>query len=296
MIKTNRPTLILLVGPPGAGKTTYAEKYISQHANTVLLSSDKIRKEMWGNEAIQGDNNEIFGRMQTRAVDGLNFGYDVIYDATNMTRKDRAGIISVCPKVAKIECHIIWAQIETCIERDAARKRTVGKEVIDRMLKRFQAPYYDEGIDEIKVILPNHFNQQKYIDDSMNAMKIPHDNPHHTLDIYNHCESAYKHIVSNDICDNTLALAASFHDIGKPYVKTFVNAKGEPSNTAHYYGHQCIGAYMVYGLIVDNIRVDVAWLVSTHMAPFLNEKYYRNLPSYLKTSIDLLHAADVAAH
>ena len=164
------------------------------------------------------------------------------------------------------------------------------------MLKRFQAPYYDEGIDEIKVILPNNFNQQKYIDDSMNAMKIPHNNPHHTLDIYDHCESAYKYIVSNDMCDNTLALAASFHDIGKPYVKTFVNAKGEPSDTAHYYGHQCVGAWMVYGLVVDNIRVDVAWLVSTHMAPFLNEKYYRNLPSYLKTSIDLLHEADVAAH
>ena len=36
----NRPTLILLIGPPGAGKTTYAEKYISKHNNTVLLSSD----------------------------------------------------------------------------------------------------------------------------------------------------------------------------------------------------------------------------------------------------------------
>ena len=295
-MKMNRPTLILLVGPPGAGKTTYAEKYISQHDNTVYLSSDEIRKEMWGNEAIQGDNNEIFSRMQDRVVDGLNFGYDVIYDATNMTRKDRAGIIAVCPKVAKIECHIIWATIETCIERDTARKRTVGKEVIDRMLKRFHAPYYDEGIDEIKVIVPNNFNHQKYIDASMNAMKISHDNPHHTLDIYNHCESAYKYTVSNDMCDNTIALAASFHDIGKPYVKTFIDAKGEPSDTAHYYGHQCVGAWMVYGLVVDNIRVDIAWLVSTHMAPFLNEKYYRNLPSYLKTSIDLLHEADVAAH
>lgn len=254
------------------------------------------RTELWGNEAIQGDNNEIFGRMQTRAVAGLNFGYDVIYDCTSMTRKDRAGIIAACPKFAKIEAHIIWAPIETCIERDAARKRTVGKEVIDRMLKRFQAPYYDEGIDEIKVILPNNFNQKKYIDDSMNAMKIPHDNPHHTLDIYNHCESAYKYTVSSDMCDNTLALAASFHDIGKPSVKTFVNAKGEPSDTAHYYGHQCIGAWMVYGLVVDSIRVDVAWLVSTHMAPFLNEKYYKNLPAYLKNSVDLLHEADLAAH
>lgn len=292
----NRPTLIILCGPPGSGKTTYAEKYLSKHANTAYLSSDQIRKEMWGNEAIQGDNNEIFGRMQTRTVDGLNFGYDVIYDATNMARKDRAGIIAACPKFAKIEAHIIWAPIETCIERDAARKRTVGKEVIDRMLKRFQAPYYDEGINEIKVILPDNFNQQKYIDDSMNAMKIPHDNPHHTLDIYNHCESAYKHAVSNDMCDNTLALAASLHDIGKPYVKAFVNAKGEPSDIAHYYQHQCIGAWMAYGLVVNEINMDVAWLVSTHMAPFLNEKYYKNLPTYLKIMVDQLHECDILAH
>ena len=53
---------------------------------------------------------------------------------------------------------------------------------------------------------------------------------------------------------------------------------------------------MIYGLVADEIRIDVAWLVSTHMAPFLNEKYYKNLPSYLKNSVDLLHKADLAAH
>lgn len=164
------------------------------------------------------------------------------------------------------------------------------------MLKRFQAPYYDECIDKIKVIFPDEFDIQKYIDDSTEAMRIPHDNPHHTLNIYNHCKSAYEYVVNNDMCDNIIALATSFHDIAKPYVKTFVNANGEPSDTAHYYGHQCIGAWMAYGLVADEIRIDVAWLVSTHMAPFLNEKYYKNLPAYLKNSVDLLHEADLAAH
>ena len=289
-----RPVLILLCGIPGSGKTTYAEKMKSSY--TYHLSSDAIRKELYGDENIQGNPSDIFTLMQDRAIMLLNNGFDVIYDATNITRKDRASIIAKCPKIAQIECHIIWAPIEICIERDAARKRTVGKEVIDRMLKRFQAPYYDEGIDKIKVIFPDGFDIQKYIYDSTESMRISHDNPHHTLNIFDHCESAYKYVVNNDMCDNIIALAASFHDIGKPYVKAFVNANGEPSDTAHYYQHQCVGAWMVYGLIIDEIRVDVAWLVSTHMAPFLNEKYYKNLPAYLKNSVDLLHEADLAAH
>lgn len=294
----NRPKLIILCGIPGSGKTTYATKYISEHSNTVHLNSDNIRKELWGDEATQGDNSLIFSRMQNRAIDGLNFGYNVIYDATNMTRKDRAGIIAVCPKFAKIDCHIIWAPIETCIERDVERKRTVGKEVIDRMLKRFQAPYYDEGIDEIKVVLPENFDQDQYINDSMNAMKIPHDNPHHTLDVYEHCIEAYEYACKSDRYDLVHAEAAMIHDIGKPYTKSFINTKGELSDTAHYYGHQSIGAWMTYGMMIKDYTtsIDIAWLVSTHMAPFLNEKYYKNLPAYLKNSVDLLHEADLAAH
>lgn len=288
----NRPTLILLIGPPGAGKTTYAKKYISQHANTVLLSSDKIRKEMWGNEAIQGDNNEIFGRMQTRTVNSLNFGYNVIYDATNMTRKDRARIIATCPKFARIEAHIIWAPIETCIERDYTRERTVGKEVIDRMLKRFQMPYYDEGIDEINIIRPENFDWDSYYDCIIDAMKIPHDNPHHQLDIYNHCMEAFNYAVEKQF-DWEIREAAYYHDCGKPYVKVFVNTRGEPSDTAHYYQHQCTGAWMACGLTFD---IHTIWLISTHMAPFLNEKYYKNLSPYLKTMVDQLHECDVYAH
>lgn len=290
----NRPELIILCGIPGSGKTTYAEK----NCLAFHLSSDAIRKELYGDENTQGNPAEVFALMQDRAIEALNNGYDVIYDATNITRKDRASIIAKCPKFVKIECHIIWAPIETCIERDAARECTVGKEVIDRMLKRFQAPYYDEGIDEIKIVLPENFDQDQYINDSMNAMKITHDNPHHTLDVYEHCIEAYEHACKSDYYDLIHAEAAMIHDIGKPYTKSFINTKGELSDTAHYYGHQSVGAWIAYGMMVKDYTtsIDIAWLVSTHMAPFLNEKYYKNLPAYLKNSVDLLHEADLAAH
>ena len=290
----NRPMLIILCGIPGSGKSTYAKNYIEQNANTIHLSSDAIRKELYGDENIQGNPGDVFSLMQKRAIEALNNGCDVLYDATNITRKDRAGIIGVCPKFAKIECRIIWAPIEVCIERDIFRDRTVGKEVIDRMLKRFQAPYYDEGIDTIKVVSPDNFDQVSYHNKCFDDMKIPHDNPHHTLGVFEHCQEAAKYIM--DLCSMKFEMiaAAEMHDLGKPYVKAFIDSKGNTCDTAHYYQHQCVGAWMSYGC--GWVNPYVAWLISTHMDPYLNTKYYNNLLPFLKKDIDLLHEADLNAH
>lgn len=287
----NRPRLILLCGIPGSGKTTYAKS--NAFEDDIILSSDSIRKELYGDESTQRNPIEVFTTMQKRAVEALNDGRTVWYDATNMTRKDRSCIINVCPKFAKIECHIIWAPIEVCVARDAARERTVGKEVIDRMLKRFQAPYYDEGISEIKVVRPDNFNETMYIRQILNNAKISHDNPYHTLNIYDHCMKAYLYGATKAF-DWDVYSAALYHDIGKPYVKSFFNTKGELSDSAHYYQHQCVSAYMIYGL--DDLTTEMAWLISTHMDPFFNTKYYNNLSPYLKKMVDELHECDLAAH
>ena len=289
----NRPTLILLVGPSGSGKTTYAEKYIIKHDNTIHLSSDKIRAELWGNEATQGNNNEVFSLMQSRAIEALNNGQSVVYDATNVTRKDRSYIIAICPKFVKIEAHVVWAPIETCIERDAARERTVGKEVIDRMLKRFQAPFYDEGIDEIKVILPDGFDADKYEQKCIDKMQISHDNPHHALNIYDHCVAATMY-ASNNRFPWDVRVAALYHDIGKPYVKSFIDSKGNECETAHYYSHQNLSAWLAYG--INDLTPFQVWLIGTHMEPFFDTKYYKKLPDYLKNYVDILHKCDLEAH
>jgi hypothetical protein len=110
--------------------------------------------------------------------------------------------------------------------------------------------------------------------------------------VYNHCLEACKYL-SSKTNDNDLDKASFFHDVGKPYVKSFVDSKGNSCETAHYYQHQCLGAYMAYGM---GLSIETAWLISVHMDPFLNTKYYNKLPTYLRDYVDLLHEADLAAH
>jgi predicted kinase len=290
-----RPRLILLCGIPGSGKSTYARNKVNTSDGTIVwLSSDAIRERLYGDAACQDNPGKVFEIMQKEAVEALEKGFDVIYDATSITRKARAGILNIVPKYVQKCCVVIWAPIDICIERDKARERTVGKEVIDKMLKRFESPFYDEGFDTILVHVSDvHYNRKKYYEDTINTMMITHDNPHHTADIIEHC-----HICGNRLLDETIpeiiVKAGYLHDIGKPYTKTFTNTKGEATETAHYYGHQGVGAWISYGFFGHNPTL--AWLISTHMAPFINQKYYNSLPPCYKKWIDCLHQADKAAH
>ena len=62
----DRPTCVILVGPPGCGKSTYGKKYAEEHANTIVLSSDQIREELYGDASIQDDPARVFTLMQSR--------------------------------------------------------------------------------------------------------------------------------------------------------------------------------------------------------------------------------------
>ena len=288
-----RPTFIMLVGIPGSGKSTYAKWLLNK--NTKLFSSDAIRKELWGDENTQQEHFKVFSLMQERTLEALKNGYNVIYDATNLTRKSRRGVLSVLPAYIRKECVIVWAPVEACIARDAERERVVGQEVIMTMLKRFEAPFYDEGFDEIKMyISAQHFKDSaQYYESCKKALEIPHDNPHHTLGVAEHCRLCGESLQDKDIPE-VVKTAGFLHDIGKPLTKTFVNTKGELTDIAHYYGHQAAGAWLSYGFPKGDPIL--AWLISTHMAPFINQKYYNSLDPLYKNWIDILHTADKEAH
>ena len=292
-----RPTFTMLVGIPGCGKSTYAKNRLDYFKEDCvkIFSSDEIRQELWGDENCQQEPYKVFNLMHERVLDALKNGYDVIYDATNLTRKSRRGIMSLLPTYVKTECVIVWAPIEDCIKRDAERARSVGEEVIMTMCRRFEAPFYDEGFDEIKLYLTQKdaINAKQYFDDCLEAMHIPHDNPHHSAGVWEHCQLCGEYLEDKPV-PYAVKVAGYIHDIGKPLTKTFTNTKGEVTDIAHYYGHQAVGAWISYGF--PEVNLVTAWLISTHMAPFINQKYYNSLDPLYKSWIEALHKADTEAH
>ena len=291
--------LIILIGLPGSGKSTYARQYVNDHlGKAVWRSSDVCRAQLYGDARIQGNPQKVFKKLHEEVKLALLRGFDVLYDATNVNRKSRKAAIQLGKDCgANIHAHIIWAPVETCVQRDSQRDRTVGYDVIKKMLYRFEAPYYDEGFDEIKIVYSEGeaFNDFAYTKEYIEKLRIPHDNPHHELDVDKHCLRAHD-IVWNMTDDNSIRYATLWHDIGKPHTKFFKDGE----TVAHYYNHDNVGAYLSYGL--DQVRrekVDpilVPWLISNHMQPYFNSAYYNNLTEELKNKIDLLHYADHNAH
>lgn len=132
----------IMVGVPGSGKSTYAEK-LSKETGAVIISSDNIREELYGDAAIQGDNGKVFGMYYYRAKCLLLEGKDIILDATNLTKKDRKNIYNRFGNSYHYEAFVCAVPKEVAKERNANRERVVPEEVIDRMYDRFTFPYED---------------------------------------------------------------------------------------------------------------------------------------------------------
>ncbi|MBO5969844.1 MAG: hypothetical protein J6S14_15230 [Clostridia bacterium] len=212
-----------------------------------------------------------------------------VYSGNCFTRKQRADILKHIPPYTEIVADIVWLPCINEYLTDAT---------ILQRLSRFQMPYYDEGIHTIRVRHNmTEEAQNRFKTTCLLNMEIPHDNSHHRYNIREHCNLTAHYVAEKgNFVDYswTMLEAAEYHDVGKPWTRTFTDKKGTISEEAHYYNHQNIGAWIACGITPTDPLLP--WLISTHMDPTLNTKYYRNLPPYLKTLVDTLHEADRKAH
>lgn len=314
----------MLIGLPGSDKSTYAKEYIKTRSGTVVISSDDIRQELWGDANDQQNPSQVFDEMFIRTVSAMKKGTNVVYDATNLTAKTRKATLTRLRQALNQDfiavADVIVCSISECKRRQGERDREVPDEVIDRMVRQFQTPWYNEGWDTINVI--NCGKMQNIDREHQRMLGESHDNHHHSRSLEMHCvecEGKMKdmlrdHIHLSKYTQEMLIEAAYHHDIGKHKTKDFMDSRGNPSDEAHYYSHENVGAYL--WLSGDKMMawsresfLFIAVLIQWHMQPyFLRDKDgdytakfkewcdKKGFDNMFYESICLIHEADRAAH
>ncbi|CAN5467296.1 hypothetical protein BH10CYA1_BH10CYA1_47100 [soil metagenome] len=147
--------LILLVGIPGAGKTTLAKKIMEKGFH--CLSADPIRQELYGNAAEQGDKEEVFRIFFERLEAALAKELDIIVDNTNLNPRQRKPLIERAQKAGytDIQLWLLDVPLDVCLKRNANRERVVPDDIVANMfmeLNRSGRPQRSEG--KLAIIRP----------------------------------------------------------------------------------------------------------------------------------------------
>ena len=140
------PLLIVMVGLPGSGKSSVARRLANANKDIVIVSSDAIREEFYGDVNDQSHNDEVFRIVNKRLKEGLIAEKKVILDATNISKKKRKALLRDL-KYPKSMAIVMAVPEYICKKRDEERDRHVGPDVINRMIKNWCPPHYSEGFD-----------------------------------------------------------------------------------------------------------------------------------------------------
>jgi predicted kinase len=158
--------LIILIGPPASGKSTWREKFLSSQTDEWVVCSTDDLVEEWAAErgltyneahglAPWGQFNKTFKYAIRNA---LNAGKNIIIDRTSMSAKNRKEYFKNLPEGYEVEAVVFVVPQPELERRMKARFEATGKSVphvaLLAMNARYQAPTVEEGFTKITYVRP----------------------------------------------------------------------------------------------------------------------------------------------
>jgi len=123
--------VIIMVGFPGSGKSTIAQRL--------------------GGTVISGDELKTAPKMIREAEKRLG-NYSIIFDATNATKARRAEYVAFAKRHnLPVRCIHVATPIEVSMERNKLREKPVPNIALYLYRKKFEEPTADEGLEVIVV-------------------------------------------------------------------------------------------------------------------------------------------------
>lgn len=153
----SRPTLYLMLGYPGAGKTTVA-RIIHEATGAVHLWSDIERHKMFDRPThSETESVKLYDELNRRAGAWLTEGRSVVFDTTFNFREDRHKLKSIADR-AGADAVVLWVEMPV----EEARSRSVGTGQrrngyhtrmtgghFDELAAKLEAPGKDEKVIKI---------------------------------------------------------------------------------------------------------------------------------------------------
>lgn len=126
--------VIINVGVPASGKSTWTKEFIKKNPDYVRVSRDSFRYMLKDSGWCEPKIEKMITNLVNNAIlTALSNKLNVIVDNTNLRAKSINQIIDLVNEYADVTYRVFEVSKKTLYERDEAREHSVGKEVIDKM-------------------------------------------------------------------------------------------------------------------------------------------------------------------
>ena len=150
VIRLIRPSVVLLCGPAACGKSTF----VAQHFRpTQIVSSDHARALVCDDDRDQRYQTQAFALLHFLIEQRLSINRLCVVDSTALTAPARKSLLEIARRYQVPAAVLLFdVSLETCLERDAQRERTVGRAIIERQYEQFgeaKTTLQQEGFDQV---------------------------------------------------------------------------------------------------------------------------------------------------